>query len=302
MGKQWKQWQTIFLGSKITADGDCSHEIKRHLLLRRKAMTNLDSLLKGRDITLPTKVDLVKAMVFPVIMYGCESWTIKKAECWRTDAFELCCWRRLLRIPWTERRSNHSIQKAVSPESFIGKTDIEPEAPILWPPDVKNWLIGKDLMLGKIEGRRGEGENRGWDGWMAWPTQWTWVWASSRSWWWTGKSDVLQSMRSQRVGCNWVTELNWAFLIPPVMNSQYMSSKPLFLWENWSRSKLLAHRLWPGDCKWGPKKQQSKVLPTEQSHCLGPFPKWTSRLPSHRTSHWTCTSCISCVGRQFPYH
>ena len=154
MGKQWKQWQTIFLGSKITADGDCSHEIKRHLLLRRKVMTNLDSLLKGRDITLPTKVHLVKAMVFPVIMYGCERWTIKKAECWRTDAFELCCWRRLLRVPWTERRSNHSIQKAVSPESFIGKTDIEPEAPILWPPDVKNWLIGKDLMLGKIEGRR----------------------------------------------------------------------------------------------------------------------------------------------------
>ena len=105
-GEQWKQWQTIFLDSKITADGDCSHEIKRCLLLGRKAMTNLDSILKSRDITLPTKVHLVKAMVFPVVMYGCKSWTIKKAECQRIDAFELWCWRRLLQVPWTARRSN----------------------------------------------------------------------------------------------------------------------------------------------------------------------------------------------------
>ena len=106
----------IFLGSKITADGDCSHEIKRHLLLGRKVMTNLDSILKSRDIALPTKVCLVKAMVFPVIMYGCESWTIKKAECRRIDAFELWCWTRLLRVPWTARRSNQSILKEISPE------------------------------------------------------------------------------------------------------------------------------------------------------------------------------------------
>jgi len=106
----------IFWGSKITADGDCSHEIKRSLLLGRKAMTNLDSILKSRDITLPTKVRLVKAMVFPVVMYGCESWTIKKAECWRIDAFELWCWRILLRVPWTARRSNQSILKEISPE------------------------------------------------------------------------------------------------------------------------------------------------------------------------------------------
>ena len=105
----------IFLGSKITADGDCSHEIKRHLLLGRKAMTNLDSMLKSRDITLPTKVHLVKAMVFPVVMYGCESWTVTKAERRRIDAFELWCWRRLLRIPWTARRSNQSILKEISP-------------------------------------------------------------------------------------------------------------------------------------------------------------------------------------------
>ena len=106
----------IFWGSKITADGDCSHEIKRHLLLGRRAMTNIDSMLKSRDVTLLTKVHLVKAMVFPVVMYGCESWTIKKAECQRIDAFELWCWRRLLRVPWIARRSNRSILKEISPE------------------------------------------------------------------------------------------------------------------------------------------------------------------------------------------
>ena len=116
MGKQWKQCQTLFfLDSKITADGDCSHKIKRCLLLGRKLMTNLDSILKSRDITLPTKVHLVKAMVFPVVMHGCESWTVKKAECQRIDAFELWCWRRLLRVPWTARRSNQSILKEISP-------------------------------------------------------------------------------------------------------------------------------------------------------------------------------------------
>ena len=116
MGKQWKQYQTLFLGgSKITADDDCSHEIKRCLLLGRKVTTNLDSIFKSRDITLPKEVHLVKAMVFPVVIYGCESWTVKKAECWRIDAFELCSWRRLLRVPWTARRSNQSILKEISP-------------------------------------------------------------------------------------------------------------------------------------------------------------------------------------------
>ena len=116
MGKQWKQSQTLFLGgSKITADGECSHEIKRRLLLGRKVMTNLDSIFKSRDITLPTKIHLVKAIVFPVAMYGCESWTAKKAEHRRIDAFELCCWRRLLRVPWTARRSNQAILKEISP-------------------------------------------------------------------------------------------------------------------------------------------------------------------------------------------
>ena len=113
MGKQWKQWLTLFFGSKITADGDCSQEIKRHLLLGRKVMTNLDSILKSRDITLSIKICLVNG--FPVVMYGCESWTIEKAEHWRIDAFELWCWRRLLRVPWTASRSNQSILKEISP-------------------------------------------------------------------------------------------------------------------------------------------------------------------------------------------
>ena len=125
----------IFLGSKITAHGDCSHEIKRHMLLGRKAMTNLDSILKSRDTTLPTQVHIVKAMVFPIVMYGCENWTIKKVECRRIDIFEVQCWRRVLRVPWTAGRSNQSILKEISPESVIGRTDAEAEAPILWPPD-----------------------------------------------------------------------------------------------------------------------------------------------------------------------
>ena len=127
----------IFWGSQITVDGDCSHEIKRRLLLGRKVMTNLDSISKSRDITLPTKVHLVKAMVFPVVMYGYESWTIKKAERQRIDGFELWCWRRLLRVPWTARRSNQSILKEVSP-GCVGRTDVEAETPILWPLDAKS--------------------------------------------------------------------------------------------------------------------------------------------------------------------
>ena len=126
-----------FLGSKITTDGDCSLKIKRCVLLGRKTMTNLDSILKSRDTTLPTKVPLVKTMVFPVVVYGCESWTLKKAECQRIDAFELWCWRRLLRFTWTARRSNQSILKEISPE-FIGRTDAEAETPVLWSPDAKN--------------------------------------------------------------------------------------------------------------------------------------------------------------------
>ena len=147
----------IFWGSKITSDGDCSREIKRHLLLGRKAMTNLDSILKSRDITLPTKVHLVKAMVLPVVMYGRESWTIKKAECQRIYAFELWCWRRLLRVPWTTRRSNKSILKEISPrcslEGLMLKLKLQYFSHLMQRID----SLEKTLMLGKIEGGRRRG-------------------------------------------------------------------------------------------------------------------------------------------------
>ena len=144
----------IFGGSKVTADRDCSHEIKRRLLLGRKAMTNLDSILKNRDITLLTMVHLVKTMVFPVDMYECESWTIKKAECLRTDGFELCCWRRLLRVPWTARRSNQSILKEISPEYSLEGLMLKLKLQYFGHLMQKTDSLEKTLMLGKIEGRR----------------------------------------------------------------------------------------------------------------------------------------------------
>ena len=158
MGKQWKHWQTSFLGdSKITADGHCSHEIKKHLLLGRKAMTNLDSILKT-DITLPTNVHLVKAMVFPVVMYECESWSIKKTDCWRIDAFEQWYWRRLLKVPWTARRSNQSILKEMSPEYSLEGLMLKLQylGHLMWRTD----SLEKTLMLGKIKGRRRRGRQR----------------------------------------------------------------------------------------------------------------------------------------------
>ena len=152
---------SLYFGvSKITADGDCSHEIKRHLLLGRKVMTNLDSILKSRDITLSTKVCLVKAMVFPVVMYGCESWSIKKAELRRIGAFELWCWRRLLRVPWTARRSNQSILKEISPgcslEGLMLKLKLQYFGHLMWRAD----SFEKTLMLGKTEGKRRRGQQR----------------------------------------------------------------------------------------------------------------------------------------------
>ena len=159
-------------------------------------MTKLDSILKSRDITLPTKVRLVKAM------YGCESWTVKKAERRRIDAFGLWCWRRLLRVPWIARRSSQS------------RTGAEVETPILWPPDVKNWLIRKDLDTGKDWRQEKKGTTE-WDGWMASQTQWTWVWVNSGIWRWTGMPGMLQSMGSQTVGHDWATELNWTVPVKP---------------------------------------------------------------------------------------
>ena len=196
----------IFLGSKISAHGDHNHEIKRRLLLGRKAMTNLDSI-KNRDITLPTKVHLVKAMVFPVVMYGCESCIIKKAEHQKTDAFELWCWRRLLRVSWTARRSNQSVLKEISSEySWEGlmlKLKLQYLGHLMW----RFNSLEKTLMLGKIEGRRRRGQQR-----MRWldGTSDSMDMSLSklqRSWWWTG---MLQSMGSQRVTQSHTTEwLNW---------------------------------------------------------------------------------------------
>ena len=209
MGKQWEQCQILLFGGfKITADGDCSHEIKRRLLLERKVLTNLDSIFKSRDITLLTNVRLVKAMVFPVFMYGYKSWTVKKAECQRIDAFEVWCWRRLLRVPWTARRSIQYILKDISLGRSLERLMLKLKLNTLasWCEELthlKRPWCWERLKVG------GEGDDRGWDGWMASPTRWTWVWVNSGSWWWTGKPGVLQFMGSQRVGHNWATELNW---------------------------------------------------------------------------------------------
>ena len=160
MGKQWKQWLTLFFWALITADGDCIHEFKRRLLLGRKVMTNLDSILKSRDITLSTKVHLVKAIIFPVVMYGCKCWTIKRAERRRIDAFELWCWRRLLRIPWTARSSNQSILKEISPDyslkGLMLKLKLQYFGHLMGRAD----SFEKSMMLGKIEGRRRRGRQR----------------------------------------------------------------------------------------------------------------------------------------------
>ena len=225
MGKQWKQWET-FLGSKITADCDCSHEIKRRLLLERKAMTNVDSILKSRDIAFSAKVRLVKAVVSPVFMYGCESWTVKKAEHRRIDALELWCWTRCSRVLLNCKEIHRSVPGihwkdwCWSWNSNILATWCK-ELTHLKRPWCWEWLrVG------------GEGDDRGWDGWMASPTQWTWVCVDSGSWWWTGRPRVLQFMgsRSRTWLSDW-TELNWNMVIH---KEQYCTAS-----SNWVTEKCL---------------------------------------------------------------
>ena len=245
MGNRWGNSVRLYFGGlQNPLDDDCSHEIKRHLLLGRKVMTNLDGILKSRDITFPTKVRLVKAMVFPVFVYGCESWTLKKADHRRIDAFELWCWRRLLRVPWTARRSNQSILKEISPECSLEG--------LMWIWNSNTLATScEELTHWKIlwcwDGLRagGEGDNRGWDGWMASPTRWTWVWVDSGSCWWTGRPGVLWFMGSQRVRHDWVTELNWTELSHPfwcfalLKNKIFFSFKELCITRNIYCNKLI---------------------------------------------------------------
>ena len=215
-------------------------------------MTNLDSILKSRDVTLSTKVHLIKAMVFLVVMFGCESWTVKKAEWWRIDVFELCCWRRLLRVLWTARRSNQSILTEISPGYALAglmlKLKLQHFGYLMWRTDA----LEKTLILGKIEGGRRKGWQR-----MRWLDGITdlvdMVWVNSRSWWWTGRPGVLQSMGSQIVGHDWVTELNWTELCAVVqsLSHVWIFSAPwttahqpsLSITNSWSVLKLMSIEL-----------------------------------------------------------
>ena len=204
MGKLWKQCQTLFWGAPKSLQMVIA-AVKRHLLLGRKVMTNLDSIFKSRDITLPTKVHLVKPMVFPMVMYGCESWTVKKADCWRIVAFELWCWRRLLRAPWTARRSNQWILKEFIPECSLEGLMVKLKLQYFGHLKRRVDSLEKILMLGGIGGRWRRGQH-GWEAWMASRTRWTWVWVNCGSWWWTGRPGMLWFMVSQRVRHDWV---NW---------------------------------------------------------------------------------------------
>ena len=229
--------------------------------------------IKIRDITLPTKACLIKAMVFPVVMYGCESWTITKTEHWRADAFELWCWRRLLRVPWTARRSNQSFLKGMSPEysleGLMLKLKLQYFGHLMWRAD----SLEGTLMLGKIEGGRRRGQQRI-GGWMASPTQWTWVWVNSGSWWWTGRPGMLQSMGSQWTGHDWATELNFSEGIDSVFlyilhTHTHTQNIPQCLFQNVFNKN-------DNTCYKSTQKARTKMILWIQ---------FTERLPSHWSSN-----------------
>ena len=219
MANRWETVETvadfIFLGSKITADGDCSHEIKRRLLLGRKVMTNLDSTLKSRHYFVnkgPSSqgYGFSSGHVWMWELDYKESWALKNWWFWAVVL------KKSLESPLDCKKIQPVHPKGNQSWVFIGRTDVEAETPIFWPPDVKSWLIWKDPDVGK-DRRQEEKGMRGWDGWMASPTQWTWVWVNSRSWWWTGRPGMQRFMGSQRVGHNWATELNWTKYLSKVM-------------------------------------------------------------------------------------
>ena len=239
MGKQWKQCQTLFWGAPNTADGDCSYEIKRHLLLGRKFMTNLDRIFKCRDIILLTKVRLIEAMVFSVVRYGWESWTRKKAEHWRIDAFELWCWRRLLWVPWTARRSNHSILKEISPgcslEGMMLKLKLQYFATSC--EELTDWRrlwCWEGLWVG------GKGDDRGWDGWMASPTQWTWLVSKPRELVMDRKAcgAAIHGVTKSRTWLSDWTELNWT-VYNRIPNKDHILTSPGTSGSGWKREREL---------------------------------------------------------------
>ena len=232
-----------------------------------KSCEQPDSILKSRDITLPTKVRLVKAMVYPIVMYGFESWTIKKAERRRIDALELWCWRRLLRVPWTAKRSNQSILKEISPEYSLEGLMLNTLA--TWLEELTH--LKRPWCWERLKAE-GEGDDRGWDDWTASPTWWTWVWASSRSWWWTGRPGTLQSMGSKRVGHNWVTELNWTGCAILRVKEKFLKFK-----QNHSRKRIIVTRKiqsshHQGAC-WPQKSLTWTLLRTLWLHTANLFPQ-----------------------------
>ena len=289
-GNNGNYGRLYFCGSKITAVGDWIHEIKRCLLLGRKVMTNLGSIFKSRDITLPIKVHLVKAMIYPVVMYGCERYeTIKEAECQRTDAFELWCWRRLLRVPWTARGHQSILKKSVLNihwKDWCWSWNSNTLA--TWCEELTHWK--RPWCWERLKAGR-EGDNRRLDGFMASLTQWTWVWVNYGSWWWTERPGMLQSMGLQRVGHNWVTELNWN-LENILQNSisTYIYIHRYYL--------VLKHSVMP-DSLWF-QASLSLEFPRQEDWSKLPFlpPGDLPDLPGYLTH----ISSVSCIGRQILYH